>query len=61
MLTQESALNIDMAELESRGITIEQVASQIDNFKKGFPFMKLAAPATPEKILVSLNKLRGKI
>jgi hypothetical protein len=36
----------DLQQIKSKGITVETVEKQIKNFKKGFPYIKLAAPAT---------------
>ena len=35
----------DQAQLESKGISSEQVQQQIENFRQGFPYMKLQRPA----------------
>lgn len=34
--------------IQAQGMNPEVVAQQIDNFKNGFPFLKITAPATPE-------------
>ena len=39
----------DIAQIEQRGTTVQTVADQVERFKKGFPWMKIVAPATPEK------------
>ena len=39
----------DVAQIEQRGTTVQTVADQVERFKKGFPWMKIVAPATPEK------------
>ena len=39
----------DVAQIEQRGTTVQTVADQVERFKKGFPWMKIIAPATPEK------------
>lgn len=36
----------DFQQLKEKGISPEEIAKQIENFKKGFPFVKLVAPAT---------------
>jgi len=38
----------DKEQIEYQGLTSEDIAFQIDCFKKGFPPIKLIAPATPE-------------
>ena len=42
MFTEE-----DIAQIEGRGADIHQVENQVERFKKGFPWMKIVAPATP--------------
>jgi len=37
----------DLTQMQSKGINPSTVEKQIENFKKGFPFMQLAAPAIP--------------
>ena len=44
MLTQK-----DIRQIEARGSSARQVELQIDRFKKGFPWMKIVGPATPER------------
>ncbi len=39
----------DKEQFQSKGITPETVAQQIERFKTGFPFIRLAAPATAGK------------
>jgi len=38
--------------LEKKGITAEEFQKQLDNFKKGFPYLELAAAASVEKGIV---------
>ena len=51
MLTQK-----DIEQIESRGTSRESVESQIERFKKGFPWMKIAAPATPGRGILVLDE-----
>ncbi len=37
----------DLRQIENKGITLETVKRQIENFKRGFPAVQLHAPATP--------------
>jgi hypothetical protein len=37
----------DTIQIQSKGLTIEDIEKQIAFFKKGFPYIKLVAPATP--------------
>ncbi|MBO5874956.1 MAG: DUF4301 family protein [Alistipes sp.] len=38
----------ERAQIEAHGLTVEQVERQIENFKKGFPFLKVVSAASPE-------------
>jgi hypothetical protein len=38
----------DIAQIKQKGLEIKDVEHQIGNFKKGFPFIKLVAAATPQ-------------
>ena len=37
----------DIRQIESRGSSVATVQSQVELFRKGFPWMKIIAPATP--------------
>ena len=39
----------DIAQIEQRGSNVCTVEEQVERFKKGFPWLKIVAPATPEK------------
>ena len=39
----------DIRQIEARGTELRQVEQQIEHFKKGFPWMKIVAPATPQR------------
>ena len=39
----------DTDQILRRGATVQTVEEQIDHFKKGFPWMKIVGPATPER------------
>ena len=39
----------DIRQIEGRGTDLRQVEGQIEHFKKGFPWMKIAGPATPQR------------
>jgi len=39
----------DIDQIKGRGSCVETVESQVERFKKGFPWMKIVAPATPER------------
>ena len=39
----------DIRQIEQRGSSVQTVEDQVERFKKGFPWMKIVAPATPER------------
>ena len=41
--------NEDIKQIEQRGSSVQTVQDQVERFKKGFPWMKIVAPATPER------------
>lgn len=45
----------DIAQIEGRGSSVQTVADQVERFKKGFPWLKIVAPATPEKGIAVLD------
>lgn len=52
----------DLKQIKERGSDLDVVNLQIENFKKGFPFLKLENPATPaEGILVLDQKTIGEL
>ena len=46
----------DIAQIEQRGSTVQTVQQQVERFKQGFPWMKIVAPATPEKGIQVLDE-----
>lgn len=46
----------DRQQIQSKGITLEQIENQIENFRKGFPFVELVKPSTPESGLKKFDK-----
>ena len=46
----------DIRQIESRGSSAAVVERQIERFKKGFPWMKISAPATPGKGIAVLSE-----
>lgn len=46
----------DVAQIEQRGSTVQNVQQQVERFKKGFPWMNIVAPATPEKGILVLDQ-----
>jgi hypothetical protein len=44
MFTQQ-----DIRQIEERGADLGQIELQVEHFKKGFPWMKIAGPATPAR------------
>ena len=39
----------DTTQIQQRGSSVRDVEEQIEHFKKGFPWMKIVGPATPER------------
>lgn len=46
----------DLEQIKNKGLTPEKVDEQINNFKHGFPYIRLAKPATPGNGLNQYNK-----
>jgi hypothetical protein len=46
----------DLQQINSKGISPETVKKQIERFKTGFPFIRLAAPAVPGNGLLSFDE-----
>lgn len=48
--------NDDIMQIEQRGSSVQTAQEQVERFKKGFPWMKIVAPATPEKGILVLSE-----
>jgi len=46
----------DLEQLKEKGISVDMAKDQVRNFEKGFPFIKLAAPATPGDGIIQIDK-----
>ena len=46
----------DILQIEGRGSSAGQVEKQLSCFRKGFPWMKIVAPATPERGIMVLSE-----
>jgi len=46
----------DLKQIESRGSSAKNVQSQLDRFKKGFPWMKIVSAATPGRGIMVLSE-----
>jgi hypothetical protein len=46
----------DLQQFKDKGISLEKVKEQIDNFKRGFPYINLSAAATKEHGLKALSE-----
>ena len=46
----------DVKQIEQRGSSVQTVEEQVERFKKGFPWMNILAPATPEKGILVLDE-----
>lgn len=47
--------NEEIKQIEERGSSLETVMAQVEKFKKGFPWMKIIGPATPEMGIAVLD------
>ena len=45
----------DLKQLAEKGIDQKNAADQIENFRKGFPFLKITAPATVNNGIIKLD------
>ena len=48
--------NEDIRQIGQRGSSVQTVQDQVERFKKGFPWMKIVAPATPERGILVLDE-----
>ena len=46
----------DIAQIEQRGSSVETVQQQVERFRQGFSWMKIVAPATPERGIQVLDE-----
>ena len=46
----------DIRQIEQRGTSVHAVQEHVERFKKGFPWMKIVAPATPERGILVLDE-----
>ena len=46
----------DIRQIEQRRTSVQTVQEQVERFKKGFPWMKIVAPATPERGILVLDE-----
>jgi len=46
----------DLKQIHDKGISEEQINRQLEDFKKGFPYLKLEGAATPKKGVIVLDK-----
>ncbi len=46
----------DLTQIEQRGSSVQTVEQQVERFKQGFPWMKIVAPATPERGIQVLDE-----
>ena len=52
--------NSDLRQIEERGSSKAVVAKQLESFRKGFPWMKIVGPATPERGILVLSEAEAK-
>ena len=53
MLSQE-----DLKQIAEKGITEDQIKTQLEEFKTGFPFLKLEAAASIGRGILALDKAK---
>ena len=46
----------DLKQIQDKGISEEQINRQLEDFKRGFPYLKLEGAATPTKSVIVLDK-----
>ena len=46
----------DIEQIERRGSSVKTVEEQVERFRKGFPWLRIVAPATPEKGIEVLDE-----
>ena len=46
----------DIKQIEQRGSSVKTVEEQVERFKKGFPWLKIVAPATPGNGILVLDE-----
>lgn len=46
----------DIRNIEGRGSSVREVEAQVERFRKGFPWMNIVAPATPERGIKVLDE-----
>ena len=46
----------DIEQIEGRGASVRQIKAQVEQFKSGFPWMKIVGPATPERGIKVLSE-----
>lgn len=49
----------DIRQIESRGSSVKTAQQQLERFKKGFPWMKIVGPATPERGIVVMDEAQA--
>ena len=45
----------ERSQIEAHGLTVEQVERQIENFRKGFPYLKVVSAASPKDGILELS------
>ena len=49
----------DIMQIEERGSSVGTVEAQVERFRKGFPWMDIVGPATPERGIKVLSEEDG--
>ena len=45
----------DLKQIKERNLSVEQIESQLESFRKGFPFLKIVSAATVGNGIVKLQ------
>ena len=48
----------EIRQIEARGLTVEAVERQIENFRRGFPFLKIVRAASPADGVLTVDERR---
>lgn len=49
----------EIRQIEARGLTVEAVERQIENFRRGFPFLKIVRAASPADGVLTVDERRA--
>ena len=52
---------LDIKQIESKGISLKQIEEQLESFRKGFPYLPIVASASVEKGILSVSDKEQKV